>query len=251
MPCRFNVRKIWTGRIILEAHLHQSNCFVTLTYKDAPSELRKEDLRNFLKRLRKALAPRKIRYFACGEYGELRDRPHFHLALFGVHWDEVEVIAKAWDEGFVHAGDLTHESAQYVAGYVVKKVGGASDPYHDGRTQEYAVMSRNPGLGARAMLVMGEQLLQDGPSRGLAKEGDVPNHFLVGRKNYPLGRYLRRELRKAVGWDPDTPQEVIQKHAAEFLSQTAAEKEKRERNRMSQYETALGRSKLNSSKKRF
>lgn len=44
--------------------------------------LRKQDLQLFLKRLRKYLPDYEIRYFACGEYGPDKFRPHYHLLLY-------------------------------------------------------------------------------------------------------------------------------------------------------------------------
>lgn len=43
--------------------------------------LSKSDLQKFLKRLRKAYG-KKVRYFACGEYGPKTFRPHYHLLFF-------------------------------------------------------------------------------------------------------------------------------------------------------------------------
>ena len=69
-----------------EASTHDHNCFLTLTYDEANlprhGQLLKRDLQLFFKRLRKLMGP--FRYVACGEYGDLRRRPHFHVALFGV-----------------------------------------------------------------------------------------------------------------------------------------------------------------------
>jgi hypothetical protein len=43
----------------------------------------KRDLQLFFKRLRKAYPDVKLRYFACGKYGEQFARPHYHVILFG------------------------------------------------------------------------------------------------------------------------------------------------------------------------
>lgn len=44
--------------------------------------LRKRDLQLFIKRLRIYLPDYDIRYFACGEYGPDKFRPHFHLLIY-------------------------------------------------------------------------------------------------------------------------------------------------------------------------
>ena len=84
--CRIAKSREWAARCVLEAKMHDDNCFITLTYDDnhVPSDMSlvKMDFTNFIKRLRKNTGE-KIRYYACGEYGELYQRPHFHACLFG------------------------------------------------------------------------------------------------------------------------------------------------------------------------
>lgn len=108
-----------------EVTCHKANSFVTLTY--APEhlpengQLNRQTLTLFLKRLRKMLGARKIKYYACGEYGELNLRPHYHMILFGVHpIKDRPVLEKAWQLGFVHTGTVTPDSAKYVADYTNK-----------------------------------------------------------------------------------------------------------------------------------
>lgn len=136
--CRITKRQEWTGRILLESSRFASNLFVTLTY--APEylppngSLEKRDIQLFLKRLRKSLRTR-IRYLAVGEYGSRRDRPHYHLVIFGADSISLEQIIekgkvltvspqikKAWPWGFHTADPLNRERARYVAGYCLKKM---------------------------------------------------------------------------------------------------------------------------------
>ena len=90
--CRINRRREWVGRMILEAKEHLFSSFVTLTYDDEhmpkDGSLCKKHLQQFIRRLRKALYPRKIRYYAVGEYGDKSWRPHYHLIVFGLSPDE-------------------------------------------------------------------------------------------------------------------------------------------------------------------
>jgi len=155
--------------------MHEKNCFVTLTYnnENLPKNgtLVKRDVQLFMKKLRKKLK-HKIRYYYCGEYGEKFARPHYHLILFNHDFDDKKLwkqiketrlyespeLTKIWGKGFCTVGDVTFESAAYVARYITKKVTGeqASDYYSTLDTEtgelhsilsEFTDMSRRPGIG--------------------------------------------------------------------------------------------------------
>ncbi|WNK14439.1 MAG: replication initiator protein [Microvirus sp.] len=150
--------------------------------------LRPEDFTLFMKRLRKyretqwggAPAPspypltqdketptdKRIRYYQCGEYGETTNRPHHHAILFNCYLPDLKPIrltrarnahtlyesarlAKIWTNGMVSVGQVTFETAAYVAAYVTKKITGTPAAQHyNGRVPEYSTMSRRPGIGA-------------------------------------------------------------------------------------------------------
>ena len=133
-----------------------------------------------MKRLRKAFPNKKIRYYHCGEYGELNFRPHYHAIIFNLDFEDkklytirngerlytTETLERLWPFGFSTVGSVTFESAAYVARYVMKKMTGEaandhykrydfdSDPDENGEyphyylTPEYNTMSRRPGIGA-------------------------------------------------------------------------------------------------------
>lgn len=165
--CKQDRANKWATRIVHESKLHTENCFLTLTYSDEyvpeGGSLNLDQLQKFLKRLREKIHPRKVRYYACGEYGTKLDRPHYHLILFGYIPDDrklhsldksgtkrryvSETIQRLWPFGFHQIGDVEIASALYVAKYSVKKVTGPkAEEHYKGKTPEFAVMSRNPGL---------------------------------------------------------------------------------------------------------
>jgi len=137
---------------------------------DEKRSLIKSDFQKFMKRLRKKFKGRKIRYFQCGEYGEQLQRPHFHACLFGFDFPDKElwsvrngvrlyrskILEQIWTDpetgdsyGFSTIGDVTFESAAYVARYVTKKINGKEAGNHyEGKTPEYITMSRRPGIAA-------------------------------------------------------------------------------------------------------
>lgn len=230
IPCRINKRREWTHRIMLEAAQYKSNCFVTLTYdkEHLPNDgsLRPEHFRNFLKRLRFNIAPARLRYFGVGEYGDNSFRPHYHLALFnypGCRYGlsrygrdchscctACDTIRDTWGNGFVGVGTLTSDSAQYLAGYVTKKMTGKDDERLAGRYPEFARMSLKPGIGASATWELADYYLTWGKN-----QPDVPGALRHGRRILPLGRYLRRLTRARAGLsDGSAPQATLDEQKA-------------------------------------
>lgn len=235
LPCRINKRREWSHRILLESSSHESSTFVTLTY--SPEEL-PEDMSldpshtlNFIKKLRKRLHPRKIRYFLVGEYGEETQRPHYHLAIFNTYPQDQEDIEQAWNKGHVMVGTLTHDSAQYIAGYVTKKLTQPDNEknyewreQHDmllgNRFPEYARMSNRPGIGAHSMETVKDIMETDYGCDLMAELGDVPQGLHYGKKQRPLGRYLRSKIREKMDWkEKKTPEAVLQNLQLEYATE--------------------------------
>lgn len=174
--CRLERSRQWAIRCVHEASLYDMNSFITLTYDSAhlPSDgsLNKSHFQKFMKRLRKRYSHR-IRFFHCGEYGSKNKRPHYHACLFNHDFNDKELwsirdgvrlyisesLQKLWPYGFSTIGDVTFESAAYVARYIMKKVTGdkAEEHYLNVNTvtgeltalvPEYTTMSRRPGIAA-------------------------------------------------------------------------------------------------------
>lgn len=182
--CRLERSRQWAIRCAHEASLYKNNCFLTLTYspENLPphNSLFMPHFQQFMSDLRDRFGYHKtrrpnhpfIKYFHCGEYGERNDRPHYHACLFNFdfsdksHWKTVRdnrlyvsaALSELWPFGFHSIGDVTFESAAYVARYITKKITGAPalDHYtvYDKRGEiiserfpEYTTMSRRPGIG--------------------------------------------------------------------------------------------------------
>lgn len=211
LPCRLNRRRVMTHRLMLESRLHEFNSFVTLTYDNAHlpegGTLVPRHLELFLKLLRKRVYPRLIRFYGVGEYGEETFRPHYHLALFGISHLEWELVQGCWPHGAVDnpvkrvLGTLTLDSAQYLCGYVTKKMTKECDPRLGGRYPEFARMSNRPGIGAGAIPAIAASLNDSIGARYLSQNLDVPLFLKEGRKTLPLGKYLRSKLREETGFN--------------------------------------------------
>lgn len=174
--CRLERSRQWAVRIMHESMCYERSSFVTLTYDEEHVDkqycLKYNDFQLFLKRWRKRHG--KVRYFSVGEYGGDTGRPHFHCALFGVwpadlkYWRKSETghklyrsktIEDVWQQGNVEIGELTFESAAYMARYCLEKVNGDLAEEHYKRIDpstgevyslppECAHMSLKPGIGA-------------------------------------------------------------------------------------------------------
>lgn len=200
--CRMAASRAWADRCVLEAQDHKSNVFLTLTYDDEHLEhcpygtdengeafvglhsLVKKDLQSFHKNLRNELnrlhkigddrceivydekigkeIP-KIRFFACGEYGDDRGRCHFHDIIFGLTVPDKRFyrvsssgynvfksdwLKSIWKNGDVYVGAVTWSTCAYTSRYVMKKIGkGANDYYtRHNLVPPFVVMSRRPGI---------------------------------------------------------------------------------------------------------
>lgn len=162
LGCRMSKARDWAVRCALELKDHSRACWVTLTYDDkyCPPALRKDHLSIWLKRLRAREPDTTIRFFACGEYGERTQRPHFHSIIYGLPTTAHGTFEKTWRKGHVRTDPLTPAAISYVAGYVTKKQklplldpGIRVDPetgeeYH--YQPAFQHMSRRPGIGSSA-----------------------------------------------------------------------------------------------------
>lgn len=183
--CRLERSRQWAVRCLHEASLYSHNCFISLTYSDehlpADKSLNYADFQKFMKRFRKEFkgidfdskGNHPIRFYMAGEYGENFGRPHFHACVFNFdfsdkkYWKTTksgskifrsEALERLWPFGFSSIGEVTFESAAYVARYIMKKVTGKSSHTHyehvceqtgeiTNRKPEFNKMSLKPGIG--------------------------------------------------------------------------------------------------------
>ncbi|WNK13783.1 MAG: replication initiator protein [Microvirus sp.] len=166
--CRLKRAKEWALRVMHESKMHSSSCFLTLTYAPenlpANGSLHYPDVQKFLRRLRKKYPEQTIRFYLCGEYGEINDRPHYHICLFGLFPEDSTptqllnknfkyynspTLAALWPQGHITLSNLTPETAAYTAGYVLQKLTGALGETHYGeRVPPFNRMSLKPGIAA-------------------------------------------------------------------------------------------------------
>lgn len=175
MECRLARARDWSLRCVHEASLYDDNVFITLTYDDEhlPFDhgLFYPDFQGFMHRLRKRI-PGAGRFLMCGEYGDQFGRPHFHAILFNCGFPDRKLIRSKPDplyvsallddlwqrKGFASFGDVTTQSAGYVARYSTKKITGpGTDHVYDyvdegtgevfERVPPFLHASNRPGIG--------------------------------------------------------------------------------------------------------
>ena len=220
MGCRLERSRQWAIRCLHEASLYEDNAFVTLTYSDDKlplhNSLQKSDYQKFMKRLRKRFPDRKIRFFHAGEYGEKLSRPHYHACLFNFDFPDKKlyktsnsnklftskILESLWPHGISITGDVTFESAAYVARYITKKIlGPMAENFYTHTDEhgevhpiqpEYVTMSRRPGIGK--------------PWLDKYKTDVFPHDFVVVRgKKMKVPKFYEKELEKS---DPSTYKKI-------------------------------------------
>lgn len=248
--CRIGRVQEWAIRNTHEVQMHENSCFLTLTY--APEHLPengtlvKNHLQKFIRAVRKKTGL-KLRYYACGEYGEKFQRPHYHVLLYGYDFpDKVranriagniyyvsEECDRIWGRGGCRIGHATFQSAAYTARYVTKKMYGDKAKNHYERINEetgevvqllpeFTTMSLKPGIGAPWFDKYHEDIF---PSDEVVIEGRkfrVPEYYLtlLGRQDYSLADHVVdarrnwvRENKDPFGYGENTFERMVQKEA--------------------------------------
>lgn len=197
IECLEHEAKVWSFRIMNEASLYKENCMVTLTYKDSDHNLHKDDLQKFMKRLRKKYSDKKIRFFACGEYGSKGKRPHYHVILFNHDFkDKVyhhttkkgfpvfvsKELESIWKLGISSISQVETNTAKYCAKYLQKL-----RPLNPLLNKPFNVMSNRPGIGKDYILQHTDFIRFD----KLYSKGDyisLPRYYLdiLEREGYDL-----------------------------------------------------------------
>lgn len=215
LPCKKTRAAAWAFRLYQEDRISSSSQFVTLTYDDqflpvltteesCPCRQREDisaeivptlckcDIQKFFKRLRTNTG-KKLRYYACGEYGLDTKRPHYHAIMFNCSADDIynawhlldKTTGKSSLLGHVEFGDEVGQAAfRYVTNYLAKSTGYDPAP----ALREFSLMSKG----------LGKNYLTD----------DVINWHLYNAANYaPLGNgnkgTLPRYYKDRIFVDPD------------------------------------------------
>lgn len=265
LHCRVNKRREWSNRLMWEKESSTVASFVTLTYRDEEvndvslaewsatrpvvGNLVLSDVQKWLKRLRKEMSslafPGRLRYFVVGEYGEHKERPHYHAALFGfpscIHGKTrkhltrccgpCDVVGRTWGKGSIQLLELNKDLAQYLAKYVTKKWTKEdlwTKEKLKGRKPEFSRMSLKPGIGADAIKFAVDSTVRTRLGKYVKMSIDAPVVLKKNGSTLPLGRYLRRKWRQALGRNEDAPQGELERYSREMQVVFAEERAQKE-----------------------
>ena len=193
LSCRIAKRKEWSTRLWHELSYHKDALFLTLTYSDDclpdNESLRLRDLQLYFKRLRKVLGERRIKYFACGEYGNNTHRPHYHAIVYGLGLDrdDKRIMRECWNycDWTVDSikrksfGVVTPKSINYVAGYIHSKLSGkmAIEQYENtGREPVFRLISQ--GIGKQFALDNQEQIRENMCITQFGSKITIPRYYI-------------------------------------------------------------------------
>lgn len=161
----------WSVRCTCESVSYDECYFLTLTYDDIHlpegRNLNRAHVQSFVKRLRYYFRDYRIRVFYCGEYGEKRHRPHYHMLVFGLpllkenikfYYSDISkrgnknyvcpYLEKIWGLGIVKLGMFSQHAASYVAQYTLKKNSSKMEHFLNSRdVKPFIGASNRPGIG--------------------------------------------------------------------------------------------------------
>lgn len=214
LGCRTDKAREWAHRCGHETTRWPRNIFITLTYDDAhlPEHgyLDAAALTRFFKRLRKRAQDSRrsfdrnhragIRYFACGEYGEQTERPHYHAILFNCAFKDEKIsgrnddgtdlytsatLRELWPFGHHKYGEANAAAAGYIAQYNLKKQWGGTDYYINGVQvpPPFLRMSRKPAIGTEWLAQYRDDLKMGYLVENARKTG-IPRAYLKQLKKW-------------------------------------------------------------------
>lgn len=229
--CRLDYGQEWGARMHHESQMHDDNMFLTLTFdqESVPHDrgLKKTHMQLFMKRFRKYLAKehpgKKISYFQSGEYGESETtRPHYHAIIFGFAMPDMlwidgeethkyytsETLNKIWGNGNVIIADVTPESCNYVARYLLKDLRTNNwesdydicDPstgeIHQ-RIKPFSSMSTKPAIGKSWYEKHKTDCFPSGFLINQGKRMPIPGYYLnLLQKEDPEQHAIQKEIRR-------------------------------------------------------
>lgn len=174
----------------------------------------KKDCQLFIKKLRKHLG-KGLRFFLASEYGEDRNRPHYHMILFNVpesryDWQTrdklFELVERCWNKGMCTVEKILDERLVYTAKYSLSTL-----DMPEYMPRPFILASRHPMIGQSFLT---KELVDD--YRNTLKNYGVD---LKGIK-YPLSRVYKYKI-----FSPEQREQMYQEQLDNMVEASEAEKQ--------------------------
>ena len=236
--CRVTRQRQRAARMVLEHRYGGVEAtFLTLTYRDEEIPLRidhetgecwreldKEAPPKFIRSMRKRL-DLPLRYVAVGEYGGRTERPHYHIALYGLppgiavwgpdgtfkadpkrngvnqqlmprhNWIS-EVV---WQKGGVDVGVVNDASSLYLARYTLKKLSNPEEDELEGRPPQFSRWSSKPAIGAPAVPYIASGYDTPSGRKWIEENGDIVPLIRIDGRVWPMDRTISNLVRDELG----------------------------------------------------
>ena len=264
----------WAFRLEQERLRAVSAYFVTLTYEShnlprSPNgfqTLCKKDLQHYFMRLRKIArneirryphyatremlkyGERPISFFACGEYGSINRRPHYHAIILNASAHD---IINAWklkgrEIGMIHLGEVNTKTITYTLKYINKQEKNRPKYQRYDAIKQFQTMSRD--IGSNYLT----------PQRIRWHRNNLDNNFVINQSSYKvaLPKYYKEKI---YGEIKDKDNNIIQhcikdkltSHIASTMQTIHAEKEKELKRKLKGTNYTIDQYKRMSQEKRY
>lgn len=203
--CRLLMQSDLVNRMFCAYSCYSTSAFVTFTYNDDNLRfkegfryptLSKDDLHKYLDNIKHQLKNRNIEYeyFACGEYGDSFQRPHYHILFFGLDYQLFQkYFEKTWKYGTVKVLPCDSSSFRYVTKYLTKQDSRSDSEYFDlGRIPPFFKYSR--GLGSKVYVRYTDEITKNGYFSFKGKKIYVNTYYFNKYSYRNQDTLLRRQL---------------------------------------------------------
>lgn len=192
-------------------HLQDMNGNIGIDNLELFPSVHMDDISKFMKDLRAdqqyKYGVTGIKFLAASEYGDETSRPHYHMALFGIKhpnfmddgraalkyykrtdsgfplYESIYLESK-WEKGMVMLGEVSAESAQYIAKYTTKNTDSNKELWKKlGVEFPKLRMSRNPGIGKTYFDMHRDEIMNNGEVFIDGRSYPIPETWLSVAEN--------------------------------------------------------------------
>lgn len=212
ISCRIDRLLLWSARCNSEFIKYRSS-FVTFTYDDnhlrymSPSSVNptlcRDDFSKYIDNLRHQIKSlpiipegniRDFKFFACGEYGDLFGRPHYHVLFFGLDYlDFKRYFIDSWHNGSIKSLPITSGGIRYVVDYMTKSLNGPlAVTNYDNKGLERPFYSCSRGLGSDFFYAHRQEISDTGMVKIGSRYIPVPSYYKNLFYDFSNSSYLNR-----------------------------------------------------------